>query len=121
MNSLFTQESINATILAVSATLIAHGLIKVLSKIQWPSGETIIGWQAKAIRKFLPMLLNVLRYAFIFWFFALQLHPLLTLPGPPSRTEVGLIAFWVFWSSLLFVILMFDLRLWKVDRLIKRT
>ena len=120
MNSLLTQESLNTTILAVSAILIAHGLIKVLSKIQWPSGETIVGWQAKAIRKFLPMLLNVLRYLFIFWVFGLQLQSLLTQPGPPTRADSALIAFWVFWANLLFVIMMFDLKLWKVDRLLDK-
>lgn len=66
------------------------------------------------------MLLNVLRYLFIFWFFGLQLHGLVTFPGPPSRWDTLLIAFWVFWANGLFVVMMFDLRLWSVEKLLKR-
>lgn len=70
--------------------------------------------------RFLPKLLNVLRYLFIFWVFGLQLQSLLTQPGPPTRADSALIAFWVFWANLLFVIMMFDLKLWKVDRLLDK-
>lgn len=120
MNNLLTQESLNTTILAVTATLIAHGLIKLISRIQLPSGAAI-GQHARAIMKFLPKLLNVLRYLFIFWLFAVQLQSLLMQVGPPTRQDTALIAFWVFWANLLFVVMMFDLGLWNVDRLLKRT
>jgi len=119
MNSLFTQESLNIIITTVAAMFAYQWLTWVISRIQEPSGRAI-GKTAKAITMVLPKLLNVLRYVLIFGFFASQLHQLLTLPGPPSRSDSALIAFWVFWANALFVILMFDLKLWSVDKLVKR-
>ena len=119
MNSAFIHELVIAIISTTAAMYAYQWLNWVISRIKTPSGIAM-GHIAKAITMSLPIFLNVLRYVLIFGFFASQLHPLLTLPGPPSRTEVGLIAFWVFWSCALFVILMFDLRWWSVEKLIKR-
>ncbi|MEY2686584.1 MAG: hypothetical protein RL375_782 [Pseudomonadota bacterium] len=120
MNNFITQDLINMTVSTIAAMLVVQWLSWLISRIKAPSGRAI-GQLAKVITMVLPILLNVLRYALLFGFFGLQLHDLVTAPGPLSRWHAVLIAFWVFWANGLFVVMMFELKLWKVDRLLDKS
>ena len=126
LNAQWLADMIGNTTANVIAPFIIAAITWLMKKIaaKWSTRaqpNRVNGEAAKPTTRALPIAFNILWSASVFWLFAVQLHPLLTASGPPSRADSALIALWVCWANLVFVIMMFDLKLWSVDRLLQRT
>ncbi|MGH6625165.1 MAG: hypothetical protein ACRECD_01235 [Burkholderiaceae bacterium] len=98
----FTSQWLIPTITNLIAALLIWLIGQALSRAR-VSASIVKGVASSATRKMLPTVLSAAQYTFVFWFFITQLRSLIEQPGPPSRADTALIAFWTCWAVLMFV------------------
>jgi hypothetical protein len=98
----FTSQWLIPTITNLIASVIVWGTAKLLLRSNI-SIDKVKGVASSATMKILPIVLEAAVFIALFWYFFTQLRSLIEQPGPPSREDTALIAFWTFWALAVFL------------------
>lgn len=98
----FDMNSIVSNVAITLITMSIAGVIKMLFNLAKSKRMALKGLAIQANRRMFPTMRNFGLYFVSFWFFITQLHVLVDQPGPPTRLDTMLIAFWTWWLVWLF-------------------